>query len=373
MIKLITKSLLIVSILYTSQALSSGFDDGARYAFTVSQSKRSVEVLDLEQGLKASSIQFDKKPGGITASKGMDVLIVSHPEDKELTLVNLKSTEMEQHTIPLQLRPDFITLSPLDFNLAIFDAENNILEVKNIHRGQTLAHVEGITSGDLVSFSFDGSQLYVTEREQGQLLVIDLIKNKVAHKIHLAEKAIGLSALTRSIDGSYGFISDANKNIVYVLDLINFEKIAEINVGKKPGRPWGTADGAKIMVPNYDDGTVTVISAITFEKINSLKTVEKPVAINTGWIDTTAAIIGEKGEIAFVNLIKGSVEHRITLDGAPDNGVVTSDSRLLAVSVKNRGEVALFDMKKRQLKGLLAGFPRDIAGITMALTNNYCH
>lgn len=372
--KYITKSIFLFSfICFSNITLASSLDDVTRFAYTVSANKSTVEVIDIEDTRLVNSIKFSKVPSQVVASKGMNTLIVSHPQDKSLTLVDLKSDQLKQYQVQLEQRPDYILLSPLDYNLAMYDKESRVLEVRSIMHRKTLAKIENVGNGDLITFSFEGSRLYVVEREKGELLVVDLLQNKVSHRIKLSEGTAKLSALSRTIDGSFGFISNADKDVVYIVDLLNFSIVAEVEVAGNPGRPWGTTDGSRIMIPSLDSSYITIVSAITFEVVSQIKTVEKPRAINSGWLDTTAAVIGENGDIAFINLMNGTLDKKLTLDGRPDNGVVTSDSKLILLSLAESGSVALMNMKTKKITAVINNLPVDIKGIGMAVSNNVCH
>ena len=230
---------------------------------------------------------------------------------------------------------------------------------------------ENIRSSGPFTFNLDGSTLYWVDQKAGAINAIDLWSKR--QTLTLSSQQGALSALTRSTDGLLGFISVSQENKVKVIDLRRFKQLAEIRVGSDPGRPWGTADGAYMLIPNSGDGSVTAISTSTLRALYTIDTVASPMAINPGWLDTTAAVIGEGGEIAFIDVVEGAVRQTYNLNSAPHQGVVTSDSKTLAVPVADKGAISFFDMRKRSLTHQISGLPNDIGTATVAVSNNLCH
>jgi hypothetical protein len=95
--------------------------------------------------------------------------------------------------------------------------------------------------------------------------------------------------------------------------------------------------------------------------------------INPGWLDSTAAAVGESGDVAFIDIDNGSVTHRYDLEGAALDGIVTSDSRTLAIPVPEKGSMVFFDMRSRTRLSSISGLPLDIGPAVLAISNNLCH
>ncbi len=95
--------------------------------------------------------------------------------------------------------------------------------------------------------------------------------------------------------------------------------------------------------------------------------------INPGWLDSTAAAVSESGHVAFIDIDDGSVTDRYELDGAPLDGIVTSDSRTLAIAVPEKGSLVFFDMRSRTRLSSILGLPLDMSPAVLAISNNLCH
>ena len=366
------KILLIVcaQFLLSLQAFGA-YDDGARYAFLASTLEKSISIIDLHKKKLADVITLKHSPDSIAASQNMKALVIAHRSEKRLSLIDLSSDTLEQHDYKLSLSPDYIKLSPLGDTLAIYDRELQVLEVQSVRRHQTLLRVEGVDSREPLTFNLDGSSVYWVEQASGALNTSDLWSKSA--ELVLTKKGGGLSAMSRSIDGLLGFVSDSLAGKVYVIDLQVFKLIKEIYVGRDPGRPWGTNDGSMMLVPNGEDGTLSAISAITLDKLFTVDTKINPIAVNAGWLDTTAAVIGDNGGVALLDLTSGRVVEKLQFDGALREGVVTSDSRTLAVPVAGSGRLALIDMRTRKLLSEITGLPSDIGEAALAVSNNLCH
>jgi DNA-binding beta-propeller fold protein YncE len=349
----------------------AGYDDGARYAFTASASKHSIYIIDLHKRVLADTIVLEAAPGMISASDNLKALVVANSKAKELILLDLSGNQLARHNYPLGISPDYIKVSPLGETVAIYDREEQILEVHAIRRRQVLLHAEKVRSKDRFTFNLDGSNVYWIDHESGTLNSVDLWSKTKA--LQLADAGAGLSAVSRSTDGLLGFVSNSRDNKVYVINLRDFSKLTEIRVGSQPGRPWGTADGRYMMIPNQGDNTVTAISTSNLQNLYTVATVNNPISINPGWLDTTAAVIGEEGDLEFIDVEKGTTGQAYDLESIPHEGIVTSDSRTLAIPVPEKGKISFFDMRTRTLIAEISGLPSDISAATLAVSNNLCH
>ena len=347
------------------------YDNGMRYAFVASPNTRSISIIDLHDKRLAESIQLREIPGEIEASNRLKALIVAHPGAKKLTLVDLTDSDLEQIDFKLELTPDVIKLNPVGDTVAVYDRSQKIIEIYNLHRRQILIRVEDVINGELLTFNRDGQQIFWVDRTTGKLNASNLWGKRQA--VALTEDGSGLSAMTRSVDGSMGFISDAAAGKVYVVNLRRMKLLKSVRVGKGAQRAWGTADGQVMIVPNYDDDTITAISTFTFEPKYTLKTIHQPLTINTGWLDTTAAVFGGSGEIALMNLTSGKIVKRLQIHGNPQAGVVSSNSRLLVLPIAGYGDLFIIDMKSLSLDERIIDLPRDIGKASLAISNNLCH
>lgn len=361
---------LMLSLAVSSTAFAL-FDDGARYAFIASMSSKSIFVIDLQQRTLAHTIVLKKAPSSVTVSERLRALVIGHAAQQSLSLIDLSSSELTPISYPLDLTPTSVVMSPVGETVAIFDKEAGRLQVHAIRRRTVLLSVDDVRTESGFTFSSDGATIFWVDDTRGTFNAVDLWSERKS--IVLAEPQSGLSAISRSIDGTLAFVSEASAGVVYMIDLSSFATLRKVRVGASPGRPWGTADGRYMLVPNNGGRTMTAISTASGESIYTVSTVEHPSFINPGWLDTTVAAVGEFGHIAFIDIDNGKVTARHQLDGAPLDGIVTSDSRTLAIPVPESGSLVFFDMQSRTRTSSIVGLPRDIGPAALAISNNLCH
>lgn len=361
---------LALSCLVSLQA-NAGFDDPARYAFLSSRAEQAVIIIDLEERSKAGEIRLTEAPDAVTVSQALRAAIVTHRDLHKLTLIDLTAAEPVQIDYPLDLRPDVVLVSPIGETVAILDRDKGELQVHALKRSKILVTVKDVHTSSALTFSPDGAWIYWVDSDAGILHAADLWSAR--KQLRLARESALLSAMTRSIDGTLGFVSSAGEDAVHVVDLRTFALLRTTRAGRQPARAWGTADGRYMLVPNTDSGTVTALSAATGDFLYTVRTAASPVSINPGWIDTVAAVVGHDGQIAFLSIDDGAELARADLDDVAQAGIVTSDSKTLAVPVPGKGSIAFFDMRDRSQLSTLSGLPLDIGPAALAVSNNLCH
>jgi len=361
---------LILSSLISPTAFAQ-FDDGARYAFIASASRKSVFVIDLQEKSLAHTIELTLAPSFVAASERLKALVIGHEADQSLTLIDLRTSELTQIEYPLGLIPSIVAMSPGGETVAIFDSETGRLEVHAFHRRAVLLAVDDVQTDSGFTFSADGATIFWVDDSKGTFNAVDLWSAR--QSVELTTPGSGLSAISRSIDGTVAFVSEASANVVHMIDLMAFTSVLKIHVGSQPSRPWGTADGRFMLVPNNGGRTLTAISTVSGESIYTVPAVDHPVFINPGWLDTTAAAVSETGQVVFIDIGDGSVTARYDLNGAPLDGIVTSDSRTLAIPVPENGTVEFFDMRNRSRSSPILNLPPDIGPAALAISNNLCH
>ncbi len=365
--------LVAVVLLLNAGAAMAAFEDGARFAFVQSAALKEIYVIDLHNRTLAHTIKLESTADAVAASAQLKALVISHRAESRLTLVDLSSEQLVAIDYPLGLTPSYVAVDPTGEMIAVHDREAGRLEVHSLRRREVLLAADDVNSETELTFSTDGARLYWTDGVEGTFNSIDLWSRRTS--IELAPGNSRLSAASRSIDGSLAFISDGTSNKVHLVNLTDFEPLAQIRVGDQPGRPWGTSDGRYMLVPNEGDGTISAISVWTGKPSYSVRAVENPSFISPGWIDTTAAVVGRSGEVAFVDVETGKVSDRYALGGTPATGVVTSDSRTLAIPVQdeNRGRIVFFDMRERTMISEVDGLGSELGAAALAISNNLCH
>ena len=366
--KLYIKYLLLALFILSSNSFAQ-YTDGARYAFSASVSESKIFVTDLVSKETVDQFSLTTEPDYVAASLDLKALIVAHRNAKALTLVDLSKKGFQQIPYPLTISPDIVIISPLGETAAIYDEEAKRLEVHALKRKAILLELDNVTTNKDFTFNLDGSKLYWVDYASGELRNADLWSKQ--QSLRLTRNGDALSALTRSIDGQLGFISDSQRNVVTVIDLAAMKILREIPVGSAPQRPWGTSDGQYMLIPNNADNSVTAISTFSLEVLYTVPGVANATSINPGWLDSNTALIGKNGEVEFIETISGKSLASYDLNSTVSEGLVTSDSKTLAVSTA--GGITFFDMRNSEILASISDLPNDLSKASAAVSNNLCH
>jgi DNA-binding beta-propeller fold protein YncE len=342
-----------------------------RYVFIASAGTKSIAIIDLHDLRLAETIALENTPGDIAASDRLDLLVVAYPERRQLGLIDLSSARLSQEYYGLTAAPDQLKLDPAGDRAAVYDRKTQTLEIHNLRRRELLARISDVNTTVPLTFNRDGLSVFWVDTEQGRVYRSDLRGRTAAAQ--LTHTGAGLSALTRSVDGSLGFVSDARTGKIHVINLVDLALLKAIPVGAGAGRPWGTADGRAMLVPVADSGAVIAISTFTLEPMYTIRAAGKPGAIYSGWLDTTAVAAAAGGDIELINLENRNSIKSLTLHGEPRGGVVSSDSRLLTLPVAGNGDLYILDMKSLSVAERITGLPRDLGDASLAVSNNLCH
>ncbi len=129
--------------------------------------------------------------------------------------------------------------------------------------------------GTLVA-SRDGSALYVANSDAGQVMLVDLHRGKVIHRIDVPAEPTGLAL---SPDGTRLFVTCASpQSTVGVIDPRRGELIATIPAGHTAMGPVVTPDGKRLYVCNRFDNDVSVIDLEAGREIARLAAAREPIA-----------------------------------------------------------------------------------------------
>ncbi len=147
-----------------------------------------------------------------------------------------------------------------------------------------------------------------------------------------------------------------------------------VALGELPWRAYSTADGRFMLVPNNGDRTLSVISTATLEVVATLPAAEDVTGVNTGWFETTAFALSRAGRKAVVYDLEAMARvGEIALPGTPETGVTTPDGAKLYVALSDTDQVAVIDIRKRELTKTIDGVGDEPWGTMMTGTLNYCH
>lgn len=357
--------------------------DVGRYLFVPSREAAEVTVIDGKSDRTVTRIPLAAIPRQVLVSEAAEVMVASFPGRSVLEVIDLSFPAEKAQTIDLAIVPESLVLSPDGYLVAAAETGSGSITVVSLPKRRALLRLSGFADPGNLTFSVDGSQLYVTDGKALELAVVDIVQQSVVERTRLAEdgaanggadrNGFGVSALTRTPDGRYGFVSVAGLDSVVVVDLSTRRPVKRLRVGHAPLRPYGTADGRLMLVPNDGDPSVSIIDTASLQVAATLPGAKDATAINTGWFESLAFVMSRQKRVVVLDLMSFRKLDDIELPAPPGAGVVTSNGQKLYTALADVDRVAVIDTQAHKLAALVEGVGRGPAGAVLARSNNYCH
>jgi YVTN family beta-propeller protein len=200
-------------------------------------------------------------------------------------------------------------------------------------------------------------------RSTGPALVI----GSAVVKTH--DLGVGASLFADLPDGRSMF-SVENEDALWIMDDATFEMVRSFPVGDRPFPPAATGDGRLAFVPNYDDGSVTVIDLWNERIRATVRVGEHPSGgvVLPGGNEYAVAVRGEN-KIVFINTASYSVTGEITegIGDSPFSVVTSPDGRLAFVNNTASHDVSVIALPERRV---IARIPTPEAPIVMNVHPN---
>ncbi len=354
---------------------SSPLTNGSRFAFVPSKSEPVIVAIDTARNELAEILELPHIPGSIAVSDKLNMLFATDPENETVTVYNLAKREVFR-ILDIGMKPHAALINPFDVYVA-FGSKDGVVSVWDMVNYKEMFRVDDLGSAVNLTFSYDGTNLFVVEEEKKNISVIEMYSRAKVADIALGEPSdeqAEISAISRSADGHTGFVSITSENRVVILDLINWKITRSIPVDREPVRPYSTADNRYILIPHRAGKTLTVLSPLSHQIIASIPVTIEALQLNTGWLDTVAFIMSANdSRIAVIDLDQLRQTDTIILNGRPDEGLVTSDSRKLFTALGDTGEIAAIDARTRKIETTITTPSGNLWGIRIAISNNICH
>jgi len=375
--------LFLVAVSLSSAAAGDVFDlfssdkltDGSRFAFAPSKSDKAIIAIDAADHKVAAVIEISHIAGSVVATNELDLLVATNPDNNSATIVNLYNQEVIGE-LDLGMRPDVVLPNAYD-RFVTFGSADGSVSTWDLSTSQQVLRIDGLESALSLTFSFDGSHLFVVEESRKRISVIDMARHEKVAEIPLggdADPDAVVSALSRSADGYTGYVSITSENRIAVIDLIDWQVEESIRVGQDPIRPYSTTDNRYVLVPNRGDKSLTVVATRTRNVVATIATGIEAREVNTAWLDTVAFVMpASGGEIAVIDLQKFEAASPIKLPGRSDDGIVTSDSKTLLTAIVETGQIAVIDAQSREVTSLFESGTASLEGTEIAVSNNVCH
>jgi YVTN family beta-propeller protein len=378
-------ALALVGSMLGTAAAAGALDSPERYVFVPNRSSADVAVIDTATDTVLTRIAVGNVPHQVAISDVTGKLVASNTADDTISIVDLAT--LETSTLQLDHEPEHMELDPGGRLLAVGNLGAGTVSLVTLDPPEETARISGLFSPHNLTFSPDGSRLYVANLGADHISVIDVASAAVVDEIRVAEPSAVASAdpqadsefqgiinVTRTPDGRLGFAAHGEGDRLAVLDLRTGALKANLELGSLPWRAYSTADGRYMLVPNNGERTLSVISTSTLEEVARLPGAEDMTGVNTGWFETTAVVISRGEDKALVYDLEAMAKvGEIALPGTPETGVTTPDGNRLYVALSGTDQVAVIDLRTRELVKTIDDVGDEPWGATMLGALNYCH
>ena len=382
---IVSLSAAVVAGILTAVPAAALEADG-QYIYVPNRSSSDVAVIDHATQRLIARIEVGKVPHQVAVSDRLGKLVASNTADNTVSIIDLATLRTEA-TLTLDHEPEHMELSPNGLVLAVGNIGAGTVSLISLEEAREVARVDGLFEPHNLTFSADGSLLYVANLGAEHVSVVDVAAARVVNEIPVAEPTAlaakgsgtseeyqGIINVTRTPDGRLGFAAHGEGNVMAVIDLRSQRKIKSLELGELPWRAYSTADGRFMLVPNNGDATVSVISTSSLEVVATLPGAEDMTGINTGWFETLAFVISRgENKLVVLDLVAMKAVGEIALPGTPETGVTTPDGKTLYVALSDTDQVAVIDVRRRQLVKTIDDVGDEPWGAAMAGALNYCH
>jgi len=359
-------------------------DAEAPYVYVPNRASADIAVIDTRTDQLIMRLPVGNVPHQVSVSDVMNKLVASNTADDTISIVDLRT--LRTNTVRLDHEPEHMELSPDGVLLAVGNIGAGTVSLVSLGDEREVARVEGLFEPHNLTFSPDGSLLYVANLGASHVSVIDVARAAVVDEIEIAAppplagredpgaEFQGIINVTATPDGRLGFAAHGEANELAVIDLRTRALKKRLALGELPWRAYSTADGRFMLVPNNGDRTLSVISTTTLEVIATLPAGEDVTGVNTGWFETTAFALSRAEKKAVVYDLQDMARAgAIALPGIPETGVTTPDGTKLYVALSDTDQVAVIDIRGRELIRTIDGVGDEPWGTMMTGTLNYCH
>ena len=365
---------------------AAALEPEGQYLYVPNRSSSDIAVIDHATQRLIARIEVGKVPHQVAVSDRLGKLVASNTADNTVSIIDLATLRTEA-TLTLDHEPEHMELSPNGLVLAVGNIGAGTVSLISLEEAREVARVDGLFEPHNLTFSADGSLLYVANLGAEHVSVVDVAEARVVNEIPVAEPTAlaakgsgtseeyqGIINVTRTPDGRLGFAAHGEGNVMAVIDLRSQRKIKSLELGELPWRAYSTADGRFMLVPNNGDATVSVISTSSLEVVATLPGAEDMTGINTGWFETLAFVISRgENKLVVLDLVAMKAVGEIALPGTPETGVTTPDGKTLYVALSDTDQVAVIDVRRRQLVKTIDDVGDEPWGAAMAGALNYCH
>jgi YVTN family beta-propeller protein len=357
------------------EAAAAGLAALDDYVFVASRGSSAIAVVDATVDEVVASVPLAAPADQYVVSKEARILVASHRQARRLSLVGLDG--LEPRTLKLDFAPDQIELAPDGLTLAISGSEQGMVAIAPLVAGRIVHRIRSISHpGDLM-FGRDGRTLFVADQKVGRIVGVDIATGTLTGAIELRDGAMplpGIVALTRTIDGLFGFAMHGQGGEVSVIDLSALAQVSTVELPGPARKAYPTGTNQFVLVPGERDRSVSLISTWSFQESARLPGAGDVSGINLGMLDSVAFVLSRDQDKALViDLERRRQVGEIALPSRPETGISMDAGRKLYVALSASDRLAVIDMAARRLVKMIEGVGEQPWGVSSVGALSYCH
>ena len=210
------------------------------------------------------------------AAKTGQKVLVSLPMRNEIEIIDVEKGVTEAR-IPLGRAPEHFAIEKNDkypdYLAYIGNLEDGSVSVIDLGLNKEIKRIPGFYEPHGITFTADGTKVYVGNLGAHRVDVIDARKHEVIKQLSIGDvyqvaskdpakylsDIKGIVNATITPDQKFVYAADGDSNLVAVIDAQKDVIVKTIPVGETPWRAYASPDGKWMLVPNNGDGTVSVI------------------------------------------------------------------------------------------------------------------
>jgi YVTN family beta-propeller protein len=241
-----------ITVGYSPQDIK--ISDDQQIVYTTDIDSGTVSIVNATTNTLMNQITTDEAVHDIAILNG--TLYVGDVYGRKVLVIKDNAIKEE---IKVGYGPEYIEIRPDGKVLYVANSLSSI-SVVDLADNKVIKDIDsGITPHGL-SFTKDGSRLFIVDMHNSTLSVIDAQKHELINTISVGKNP---EYVELSPHDTIAYVSNLGSNTVSKIDLTTLEIMAEVPVGKGPHEIAFSADGDLVYVSNMKGNNVSVINTST--------------------------------------------------------------------------------------------------------------
>lgn len=334
-------------------------DSLAGVMYVQNADSNSISVIDLATNTILMNITVDEMLHNIKLSEDQLTLYImtADSDSGSIFIFNTTSNELVKE-IPTNV--SFQDIAIFNGTLYLSDEIGGKVLVMNTN-GTIIEEIQVGSRPQFIELRPDGQLLYVT-RLGGPISVVDLEQNVVIKEIDSENMPHHLSFTS---DGTRLFVVNPESDSLSVIDSHNHEIIKTIPVGDNPRNVGLNPDETLAYVTNMNSNTVSIVDAQVFEVVDEIPVGNGPygIAFSADGGDLSYVSNMKGNDVSIINTASSNITTTISAGGSGPNQMIarkpnieivrTQDSNNNNSSVITRVFVEVTDDLEESMRGLM--------------------